>query len=76
MRIIAKRTIEEAMVHLQDAKQIVIANALEGRATKEISTAERTARLFGRVGRDKDGNSISVSDDEDSDTESEVGQDD
>ncbi|KAI0424656.1 SNF2 family N-terminal domain-containing protein [Xylaria sp. FL1042] len=69
-RIISKKTIETPMVALQDAKEINIEMALEGRFSGEISSLEQTARLLGRVVRDDSGNIISVSDDdEDTDTD-------
>ncbi|KAI0904412.1 P-loop containing nucleoside triphosphate hydrolase protein [Ustulina deusta] len=73
-RIIAKKTIETSMVSLQDAKEISIADALEGKFSGEISALQQNAGLFGRVGYDNDGNIISVSDDEDSNSDSDSGR--
>ncbi|KAI1362245.1 P-loop containing nucleoside triphosphate hydrolase protein [Xylaria arbuscula] len=75
-RIIAARTIETAVIALQDGKEIAIANALEGRDTVRMSFTEQTAHLLGRVVYDAKGKVISVREEEDSDTDPEVDRDD
>ncbi|KAI0976498.1 P-loop containing nucleoside triphosphate hydrolase protein [Xylaria arbuscula] len=75
-RIIAKRTIETNMVALQDAKELAISQALEGKFSGDISSLEQTARLMGRVVYDANGNIVAVNDDEDSDAERDLDDED
>ncbi|KAI1345688.1 SNF2 family N-terminal domain-containing protein [Xylaria sp. FL0043] len=68
-RIISTKAIETPVVALQDAKEITIENALEGKFSGQISSLEQAARLLGRVVYDDRGKIISVMDDNDEDSD-------
>lgn len=66
-RLVVKNTIDEAIVALQDSKQISIDDAMDESKRKEKISPTELMGLFGKIATDDDGRHVVFADDDSGD---------